>query len=121
MYMFFVSRHLIHLPRFIAFMSSFGGLFVHEYSGRFLSPTPVFTSVTDTQSDPPALVPDTQYVSTFSIEGQWYLLWSGTGSPHPGTKCRLLVATQVAGKYEESAVTFASISGITSSASKKAE
>lgn len=116
-----MSRRLTHLPRFIAFMSSFGGLFVHEYSGRFLRPTPVFTSVTDTQSDPPALVPDTQYLSTFSIEGQWYLLWSGTGSPHPGTKCRLLLPTQVAGKNEESAVTFVSVAGITSLASKKAE
>jgi hypothetical protein len=107
--------------RFIAFMSSFGGLFVHEYSGRFLSRVPVFTSVTDTVNDPPTQTQDTQYLSTFSIDGQWYLLWSGTGSSFPGTKCRLLTPSQIAGKLEETAVTFATVTGITSSASKKAE
>ena len=101
-------------------MSSFGGLFVHEYSGRFLSPRPVFTSVTDT-NDPPTLTMNTEYISTFSIDGQWYLLWSGTGGTYPGTNARLLMPSWVAGKLEESAVTFASVTGISSSASKQAE
>jgi hypothetical protein len=115
------SSHVTRLRRFIAFLSSFGGLFVHEYSGRFLNPEPVFTSVTDTQNDPPTQTQGTQYISTFSISGQWYLLWSGTGSPYPGTNCRLLMPSQIAGQLEETAVTFASITGISSLASKKAE
>jgi hypothetical protein len=104
-------------------MSSFGGLFVHEYSGRFLSPRPVFTSVTDT-GDPLTLTMTTEYLSTFSIDGQWYLLWSGTGGTYPGTNARLLMPSWVAGKLEESAVTFASVTfspSISSSASKQAE
>ena len=117
----FFARHLTSSFRFVAFMSSFGGLFVHEYSGRFISPIPVFTSVTDTQSDPPAQAQDTQYLSTFSIDGFWYLLWSGTGAPYPGTLCRVLMPSQIAGKFEESAVAFASVTGITSSASQRAE
>jgi|LauGreSuBDMM15SN_2_FD.fasta_scaffold138863_2 hypothetical protein len=115
------SIRVTRLCRFIAFISSFGGLFVHEYSGRFLDPVPVFTSVTDTQNDPPTQTQSTQYISTFSISGQWYLLWSGTGSSYPGTNCRLLMPSQIAGQLEETAVTFASITGISSLASKKAE
>jgi hypothetical protein len=95
---------------------------VHEYSGRFISPVPVFTTVTDSQNDPQSLVPVSEYLTTFSIDGQWYLLWSGTGSPnHPGTNCRVLTISQMTGNVEESAMVFTSISGLSSSASKKAE
>jgi hypothetical protein len=102
-------------------MNSYSGLFVHEYSGRFVSPIPVFTSVTDNQNDPQPATQETHYLTTFSIDDQWYLLWSGSGSSNPGTICRLLTATQIAGNVEESAITFVSVTGITSLASKKSE
>jgi hypothetical protein len=115
-----IARNVTRLIRFIAFMNAYSGVFVHEYSGRFISPSPVFTSVTDTQNDPQSATQEAHYVSTFSIDGQWYLLWSGSGSPNPGTVCRLLT-TQRAGSAEESAITFISVTGITSLASKRSE
>jgi hypothetical protein len=102
-------------------MNAYSGLFVHEYSGRFINPVPVFTSVTDTQNDPQSATQETHYISTFNIDNQWYLLWSGSGSPNPGTICRLLTSTQIAGNDEETAITFVSVTGITSLASKKSE
>jgi len=115
----------LYLFSFIAFISVIGGLYVHEYSGRFLSPRPVFTSMIDT-TDPQSLPMTTEYISTFSIDGQWYLLWSGIGSgfSQPGTNARLLMPSWVAGKLEESAVTFASVTfspAISTLASKKNE
>jgi hypothetical protein len=107
--------------RFIAYINSNSGLFVHEYSGRFVSDVPVFTSVTETQNDPQLATQEYHYLSTFSIDDKWYLLWSGSGSLNPGTKCRLLTSTQSAGNVEESAITFVSVTGISSLASKKSE
>ncbi len=114
----------LYLFSFIAFISVIGGLYVHEYSGRFLSPRPVFTSMLDTVNDPQSLIMTTEYISTFSIDGQLYLLWSGIGSSQPGTNARLLMPSWVAGKLEESAVTFASVTfspAISTLASKKTE